>query len=230
MGDVARHRPGEYLSKTKRDLDSIMRDLDLWVSKHGADGYVAEDYRPPAYHKSNLDHGIQQVRREIAEFVRILLLKGLNNSILEIGLGTYGGTHILWRHIFSRVITIESEPDRVENFRRNERLDSQSVIIVGKAEDPGTLEKVRACVDYVDVLFIDGGHKYENAASDWTMYHNLVRPGGIIVFHDSVCRAVPDWRIPKLLEDLSRGVIDNRCHTLHNIVYSDHVGISYEEC
>jgi predicted O-methyltransferase YrrM len=33
-------------------------------------------------------------------------------------------------------------------------------------------------------LFIDGDHTFEGVKKDWEMYSPLVRPGGLIVFHD----------------------------------------------
>jgi predicted O-methyltransferase YrrM len=36
----------------------------------------------------------------------------------------------------------------------------------------------------VDFLFIDGDHSYEGAKQDWHSYAPLVRPGGLIAFHD----------------------------------------------
>lgn len=38
----------------------------------------------------------------------------------------------------------------------------------------------------VDFLFIDGDHRYEGVSQDFTMYAPLVRPGGLVVFHDIV--------------------------------------------
>lgn len=38
----------------------------------------------------------------------------------------------------------------------------------------------------LDVLFIDGDHSYEGVKADYTMYGPLVRPGGLIAFHDTV--------------------------------------------
>lgn len=179
------------------------------------------------------DHGtdppIQQVRREVVEFARVLLLKGLHNSILEIGFGNYGGTHILWRHIFKNVITIDYDAALVRKLQLDNWLDSGSTFIVGRSEDSTTLEKVQACLDSVDVLFIDCDHRYEPVARDWATYHKLVRPGGIVAFHDSVNTAPPNG-VDKFLGDLAKGLVDGKCHTLHHIVYSDQVGISYEEC
>lgn len=36
----------------------------------------------------------------------------------------------------------------------------------------------------VDFLMIDGDHTYEGSLADWQMYRPLVRPGGVIAFHD----------------------------------------------
>lgn len=36
----------------------------------------------------------------------------------------------------------------------------------------------------LDFLFIDGDHRYEAIKSDYEMYSSLIRPGGIIGFHD----------------------------------------------
>jgi hypothetical protein len=220
-----RLRGTPYPTTTERDVDSIMRYLDHWVSRRSGKGYVPGDFGPNAPEC----HGIQQVRQEICEFVNILLAKGLHDSILEIGLGRYGGSHILWRYIFDRVITVEFDCSLVVRFRLNERLDARSAIIVGRSEDPRTLEKVRACAETVDVLFIDGDHRYSSVASDWSMYHSLVRPGGVVAFHDSVCR-LPDFGVASFLEQLSSGAVDGRRHVLNTICHSHHVGITFEEC
>lgn len=38
----------------------------------------------------------------------------------------------------------------------------------------------------IDFLFIDGDHSYQGVKGDYLLYEKLVRPGGLIVFHDSV--------------------------------------------
>lgn len=38
----------------------------------------------------------------------------------------------------------------------------------------------------LDFLFIDGDHSYDGVAADFAMYSPLVRPGGLIAFHDIV--------------------------------------------
>ena len=40
--------------------------------------------------------------------------------------------------------------------------------------------------DRFDFLFIDGDHEYEGVRADFLAYYDLVRPGGLIAFHDIV--------------------------------------------
>jgi predicted O-methyltransferase YrrM len=46
-------------------------------------------------------------------------------------------------------------------------------------EDPGD-----GALRAVDFLFIDADHSYSGVKKDWEMYAPLVRPGGLVAFHD----------------------------------------------
>jgi predicted O-methyltransferase YrrM len=52
----------------------------------------------------------------------------------------------------------------------------------------GTKNKLKDILDsrQVDFLFIDGDHSYLGVKRDYELYHELVRPGGLIAFHDIV--------------------------------------------
>ena len=49
-----------------------------------------------------------------------------------------------------------------------------------------SLEKVTRILngEKLDFLFIDGDHRYEGVKMDFEMYSPLVRPGGVVGFHD----------------------------------------------
>jgi predicted O-methyltransferase YrrM len=49
-----------------------------------------------------------------------------------------------------------------------------------------TLDKLKAILGAipVDFLFIDGDHRYEGVRQDFQLYSPLVRPGGLVAFHD----------------------------------------------
>ena len=50
---------------------------------------------------------------------------------------------------------------------------------------PETIANVRSVVPFLDFLFIDGGHDYNTVSADYHNYAPLVRPGGLIAFHDT---------------------------------------------
>lgn len=56
------------------------------------------------------------------------------------------------------------------------------------SHDLSTIEKLKELLEGrpIDFLFIDGDHTYNGVKSDFINYGELVRPGGIIAFHDIV--------------------------------------------
>lgn len=62
------------------------------------------------------------------------------------------------------------------------------VSIRGDSRDPTILKRVGSLLQghRLDLLFIDGDHSYDGVKADYTHYSPLVRPGGLIVFHDIV--------------------------------------------
>ena len=54
---------------------------------------------------------------------------------------------------------------------------------------PETVETVKEFLGedgLFDLAFIDGDHTYEGVKKDWDCYSKLVRPGGVIILHDTV--------------------------------------------
>ena len=46
----------------------------------------------------------------------------------------------------------------------------------------------------IDFLFLDGDHSYDGIKMDFEMYGSLMRPGGLVAFHD-IKPSLPDnWR------------------------------------
>jgi len=206
-----------------------MECLDKWVYEHG--NYVPNDYIPPNDGGNGINHlkeasmqGIQQVRSEIEEFIEVILEHDLNENVLEIGIGLYGGTHILWRQIFEHVTSIELRRLLVIRFKLFERLDERSIIIVGNSHNQIIYNKVKGIYD---LLFIDGDHSYEGVKQDWVMYSPLVRKGGIVAFHDSAC-SINGFGIARFLNELGHGKIDGIRHNIQFIHHSKNIGIGFE--
>ena len=213
----------------------IKNKLDNWVSKVGTGKYQPNNYVDDIDNTFSLSEnfGIQQVKTEIYQFIDILLKQKKAKNCLEIGLGSYGSTHFLWRLIFEKIITIEHQKDRIFRFTENMNKfhkkfvlnDLKSRFVFGLSNDATSVEKVDKILDgkKLNLLFIDGDHNYKNVLCDWLLYKNFVEKGGIIAFHD--CIANDDsYGVPKLLKKIN--LFDNRIK-LNTIIDSKNFGIAY---
>ncbi|HXJ84549.1 MAG TPA: CmcI family methyltransferase [Candidatus Methylomirabilis sp.] len=136
-----------------------------------------------------------QKRDEILRLLELLLQRP-PARMCEIG-GALGGTLLLFSHCASDEATIVSI-DRAYTFAQRrvfERFARKGQTVRCLAADSQNEKTVGALKthlggDPLDFLFIDGDHSYAGVTADFRLYSPLVRPGGLIAFHD----IVPDAR------------------------------------
>ena len=112
--------------------------------------------------------------------------------ILEIGTAR-GGTALIWAHLAEKkLITCDlldkkGFADLVRAFPPADS-DCQVSVMIGDSHSTDFLARVRKELDgeLVDFLFIDGDHTEIGVRQDYELYSPLVRPGGLIAFHDIV--------------------------------------------
>ena len=142
------------------------------------------------------DIGMTQNRGEIAPLAA-LVRELCPAGVVEIGTAS-GGTLFLWTRLATADATLVSVDlpwpwsndsieaatlEKLRTFRRDRqalhclRKDSHS------AETRREVETALAGRP-VDFLFIDGDHSYDGVKNDFLQYGPLVRPGGLIAFHD----------------------------------------------
>lgn len=228
------------------ELDNVMNELDNWVLLR-ANGKYIPPYSEIRSNKISIidadslalgllqeDYGIQQVRDEIKKFVEIIIYHGYRDSILEIGLGHCGSTHVLWRCLFNKVVTIEKSYDRIREFGKNMRSyydkwifeNEKSRFLIGYSNEPIIVANSRKLLlAGTDVLFIDGDHRYESILTDWLLYAPLVKIGGIVAFHDSLVTNISG--AAQFLNELSNGFIDGKKYKINQIIESNCAGIGY---
>lgn len=112
--------------------------------------------------------------------------------ILEIGTAC-GGTALIWAHLAQkRLVTCDlldkrGFADLLHAFSPPGSA-CEVTVLIGNSRTPEFTETVRRALEgeAVDVLFIDGDHTEQGVAQDYEMYGPLVRPGGLVAFHDIV--------------------------------------------
>ena len=144
------------------------------------------------------DIGMTQNRGEIVPLAA--LVRDLQPAcVVEIGTAS-GGTLFLWSQLATADATLVSvdlpwpwateatEAATVKKLRGFRR-DHQALHCLRKDSHAAeTLRDVDTALagKPVDFLFIDGDHSYEGVKSDFMLYAPLVRPGGLIAFHDII--------------------------------------------
>lgn len=137
-------------------------------------------------------------------------------KVLEIGTAR-GGTLYLWLQAATTDATVVSvdlpEGDfggaypecRVPFYKSFARPGQTLHLMRTDSHLPQTLEQVKQKFndEPIDFAFIDGDHTYEGVKADFIEYGPLVRPGGIIAFHDILPRPdLPDIQVDKFWNEI----------------------------
>lgn len=222
-----------------KDLNTIFNNFQKWLDKTNVrlhpvmdtcKGYMPFDeqlhvFREGQREMSNggwIPYPIQQVELEIRDFVDLLLKNNKTKSILEIGLGNFGGTHMLWKEIFDDVISIDLDENLYNKFINNNILDENSHVVFGDSQSEEIYNSLP--IKQFDALFLDGDHSTEGVHKDFLIYEPMVRKGGIIGFHDG---GSPKWGVQRFLHLLQEGKVNGRNYNIGLIQHSIEVGIAY---
>lgn len=139
------------------------------------------------------EFGITQVRSEIHALVQ-LLRENAPATIVEIGTHKGGNSFLFChalpatRHVVGVDLRVQNSAKLIDFVRPGQRYTA----LHGNSQTEAMKARVRRALAGrpIDFLFIDGDHGYDGVKADFELYSPLVRPGGIIAFHD----IVPDHR------------------------------------
>lgn len=169
-------------------------------------------YRGSGYFKSieprQNPYEIEQLYREICRLTP--------KRVLEIGTAR-GGTLYLWTQASSDDATIVSvdlpggefggayPPCRMPFYLAFAKPHQKLHLLRCDSHERHTLEHVQVLFDHkrVDFAFIDGDHTYEGVKQDFQNYGPLVRPGGLIAFHDILFRPdMPEIQVDRFWNEI----------------------------
>ena len=128
--------------------------------------------------------------------INVIVDAGLvGGKCLQLGMGAGGASHQVWRSMFAEVLTIDFGIIAWNDLNSTGASTHDLAAL--------TLATQHAPFDF---LFIDAGHDFTDVQDDHAAYGPLVRPGGIVAFHDALQRKgfeeVEVWRYLATLEDI----------------------------
>ena len=165
--------------------------------------------------QSIVHHGAIQHVDELTAFAKIVGARH-PRRILEIGTAQGGMFWLLCRLAARDCVLISLDLPSDERFSGGNqqtpdlaamRCARQTVhSILGNSHSPDMPDQVGKILngELLDLLFIDGDHTYTGVRSDYLMYHPLVRPGGLVAFHDIVKSAWEGCEVDRFWAELAR--------------------------
>jgi predicted O-methyltransferase YrrM len=134
---------------------------------------------------------VNQDRHELIPFMHsaMSLIGGEPNVIVEIG-SYEGGTLCTLASIMHRdgeIISIEPDTNTFKvGIARSIIHPKKLTHICGRSDDPGTYRLLGEILSgrKIDLLFIDGDHRYDIVKSDFILYSRFMNSPGVIGFHD----------------------------------------------
>jgi cephalosporin hydroxylase len=146
--------------------------------------------------KIALKKGAVQKVSELSQLISLLKKRKLSTTV-EIGTGK-GGTLYAWCKVAEPAAVIVSidlpggpfgggfKISDIKKFRKYRKKNQRLYFIRKDSQKKSTKEEVIKIIKgrKVDLLFIDGDHRYSGVKKDWKLYSPLVKRNGLIVFHD----------------------------------------------
>lgn len=162
-------------------------------------GWHSFEHRDTSDYDEATDH---QQKWELDELIGIYKEIDPKKFVLEVG-SYLGGTLKLWidnGDLDTQFISVDIDiPQRIVDTHpyavltdtntaiswRQWLRDDQDLHLIRKSSTRrSTYALVKQITDYVDFLYIDANHSYKSVKLDFLLYGQLVRPGGVIAFHD----------------------------------------------
>jgi predicted O-methyltransferase YrrM len=200
---VGSHRLAWRAARALREVAEQASDPDEVVEATASKSYGPTSVRPV------------QVRSELLDFLA-LVRSAKPQRVLEIGTAEGGMLFLLaWAsspgaHVLSLDIQ-KYDAARLRLYRgfgrRGQHLD---VLHADSHLDDTRREVEKFFRDHLlDVLFIDGDHSYDGVREDYQRYSPLVRPGGLVAFHDIVeGRPETSGDVPRFWREIRSSLVE----------------------
>ena len=152
------------------------------------------------YKKIIEDCNPSQTHEELNDLL-LELSKFKINNVLEIGMHL-GGSIKVWREVLKPKILIGIDNKLEPSVKRLKGIHA----LEGVSQTNEMFNQVKDILkgEKLDFIFIDGGHLYNEVKSDFILYKELLRKGGVIALHDVVITGNETAEVYKFWEELKQ--------------------------
>lgn len=141
------------------------------------------------YRLAEREFGILQVPFEIVSLLDYVA-KTNPRIVGEIGVKHGGNSFMFLRKLENTTLYLGMDLvlNNTSKLRYYRRPPQVIHTLEGDSQSPGVVQKAKRILNdqRFDFLFIDGDHEYNGVLEDFIQWYSLVRPGGLIAFHDIV--------------------------------------------
>ncbi len=157
-----------------------------------------------------------QEKEELIDFLK-LFIKQHPKIIFECGTASGGNLFLLTRFSDKDSIIISVDlpggkfgggyPSWKIPFYKSFTSYNQKIILIrDDSHKISTLESLKEVLNNrkIDVAYIDGDHTYSGVKRDYELYRSLIKPGGLMIFHDIVPHKNRNVGVPKFWQEIHK--------------------------
>ncbi|MCA8952997.1 MAG: hypothetical protein KDE27_26030, partial [Planctomycetes bacterium] len=168
-------------------------------------GYGYSDSQHPWHHDPAIDHP-RDAWLDFVDHLRATLPAA--PTILQIGLGRRGGSHLALTTLGGRVVAVDGDAAAIARLGAAARFRGDPEdLVLGDGRDEATSTAVRARAPHFDCVVLDGDGTRAGMAAAWRRWAPLVRAGGVVAIVDrtqAVGVLAPRYRVDAFVAELAR--------------------------
>jgi predicted O-methyltransferase YrrM len=170
------------IDKTQKLMDISRENLLQIINDFGSDDIKSFG----GTHQGGIH--LQQYPPEFADLLEFLFKIDEQNPLknyLEVGSAAGGTAHALNHFLrFDKLTLVDNNEHPKHKLRKETLKGIERTEIIGNSQIKKIFDKVSKLNLTYDLAMLDADHSYEGIRKDFELYSPLVKPGGLVIFHD----------------------------------------------
>lgn len=132
---------------------------------------------------------LQQSIEEITGLIEFLIQQNKKyENFLEVGAAAGGNTYLFNKFFnFEKIFIIDDNQHKKNTIRKETLKDINYQEYIGDSQSIEAKQFIENQKLLFDIIFIDADHSYAGVTNDINNYRSFLKPGGFLIFHDTIC-------------------------------------------